>query len=134
MRGDAVADFCLQCNLALYFGPYSDFAHFGERGVITPEQVKAGLGMLVLCEGCGPIHVDDKGRCISEDCLCHGHTSPEAREVLRSAEEWLAARSGRLGPLLRLRDRFLGTPWEPGIWHELKYRWHSLWDDQGTTF
>lgn len=117
-----VADFCLQCNLEMGFGPYSDFAHFGENGTITEDQVNRGYGIPVLCEGCGPIHVDHKGRCISDDCLGHGTAS----EVLRDAETWRRRRSGPLGALWRLRDRLLGTPWEPGYVHHLRWRWHEF--------
>lgn len=123
-----MADFCLQCNLDMFFGPYSDFDHFGKSGELTADDVAKGLGMIVLCEGCGPVIVDHLGRCISEDCLCGGHRAPGQREALRRAERWLEARSGRLGPLLRLRDRLLGTPWEPGFIHGLRWRWHDFLD------
>lgn len=110
-----MADFCLQCNLDLFFGPYSDL-----DGLSTPDDTANGLYPVVLCEGCGPIQVDHIGRCVSVDCEGrHGDpaVSPGLGKAYERAARWVARRSGPLGPLLRLRDRFLGTPWEPGLIH-----------------
>lgn len=113
-----MADFCLQCNLDMHFGPYSDFDHL-------QEMYGPGTYIGVLCEGCGPTVVDLKGRCVSGDCLCAGHLSLGEREALRRAEKWVKSRSGPLGPVLRLRDRLLGTPWHPGAWHYWRWRWYD---------
>ncbi len=120
-----MADYCLQCNIDLRFGLYSDFAHYGERGQITEEEAGRGLGILTLCEGCGPIIVDHKGRCTSNDCYRNGHTDPASRERLWRAEKWLRVREGPLGSLYRLRDRLLGTPWDPGLVREWRWRWND---------
>lgn len=115
-----MADFCLQCNVDLFFGPHSDF-----DGLSTPEDTANGLYCVVLCEGCGPCQVDHTGYCVSRDCLeRHGDMAPGRSEVYRSAQRWSARRSGPLGPLLRLRDRFLGTPWDPGYCH---FPGHPAW-------
>lgn len=117
-----MADLCFQCNIDLYFGPHSDFNH-----VHKPEDppLPEGFGYLVLCEGCGPTIVDERGYCIASDCLSHhAAVPPERREVYRSAQRWVDRRSGPLGPLLRLRDRYLGTPWDPGYVH---FPGHWLW-------
>lgn len=121
-----MADYCMQCNIAMFFGPYSDFDHFGKRGQLTPEDTARGVGMLVLCEGCGPIYVDHLGRCMCKDCIENGHTG--MAETMVRVEKWLARRSGRMGWAWRVRDRFLGTPWEPGYIHEIRWRWHD-WRD-----
>jgi len=61
-----MADFCEQCAAGLDFP--NDFAGATKLG----DQM-ASLYALVLCEGCGAIQVDWRGRCISETCL-EGHT------------------------------------------------------------
>lgn len=58
-----MADFCMQCDDGLA----------GLEGITTPEDEANGLYALVICEGCGPILVDSKGNCVSEDCLQNGH-------------------------------------------------------------
>lgn len=115
-----MADFCFQCNVDLFFGPGSDFV-----GLSTPEDTANGLYCVVLCEGCGPCQVDHLGWCISRDCMSrHGDMAPVRSEVYRSVSRWQDRRSGPLGPLLRLRDRFLGSPWDPGYIH---FPGHPLW-------
>lgn len=121
-----MADFCARCSLDLYFHPEGDFAHFGKSGAITAEDVTNGMGMLVLCEGCGPTYVDHLGRCLGG--CAEQHTPPDHDEVLRRYADWLGRRRGRLGVLYRLRDRLLGTDWEPGLRHELRFRWYDFWD------
>lgn len=121
-----MADFCFQCSLMLMFGPHSDFDHFGKDGQITAEEVENGLGMLVLCEGCGPTRVDHLGRCLGGcDARWCRDADGSLPEVPRKAEEWLARRAGRLGWLLRAWDWWAGTPWEPGYWHHLRWRWYD---------
>lgn len=58
-----MADFCKQCSERLFGKDFQELA-----GLLTPEQVAAGLVASVLCEGCGPIQVDNDGRCLSVDC------------------------------------------------------------------
>jgi hypothetical protein len=88
------------------------------------DPLPKGFGYLALCEGCGPTIVDDRGHCRG-DCLCgHAAIPPERREVYESAQRWVDRRSGPLGPLLRLWDRYMGTPWEPGYRH---FPGHWLW-------
>ncbi len=58
-----MVDYCQQCVEDL-FGPSHES---GFLGLCGPEGIT-----VVLCEGCGPIAVDDKGRCVSENCL-RGH-------------------------------------------------------------
>lgn len=110
----------------MWFGPYSDFEHFGKDGHITEQEVAEGLGMPVLCEGCGPTRVDHKGRCLGDcDSQWCRDAAGNLPEVPRKAEEWLARRAGRLGWLLRLWDWWAGTPWEPGYIHHLRWRWRN---------
>jgi len=58
-----MADFCEQCAKDLDF-PYGDF-----REMTTKKEWDKGLAARVLCEGCGPIQVDLKGRCVTKNCL-----------------------------------------------------------------
>jgi hypothetical protein len=62
-----MADFCNQCAKDIGF-PLEDMAN-----ITTTDDEAYGWACLVLCEGCGPIQVDSKGNCISEDCLEKGH-------------------------------------------------------------
>ena len=60
-----MADFCNQCATELGF-PIGDLAH-SDRPKVEP-----GFGYPELCEGCGPVLVDENGYCI--DPLCdRGH-------------------------------------------------------------
>lgn len=60
-----MAEFCKQCAEEMGFEP--DFVN------LTDEQEEAaGLYACVLCETCGPIQVNRKGECISDDCFCRG--------------------------------------------------------------
>ncbi len=56
-----MADFCKQCSEEM-FGE-----DFGDLAGMAPYD-KEGLYPVVICEGCGPIQVDNEGRCISTDC------------------------------------------------------------------
>lgn len=115
-----MADFCQRCSIDLMFDPRGDFAHFGGKGGVLEFHQDRVVG--VICEGCGPTFVNHLGQCVGG--CASGHIPPEDDEVLRSVSAWLARRSGPLGPLLRLRDRYLGTPWEPGYIH---FPGHWLW-------
>lgn len=63
-----MADFCKQCSLEHFGHDFKDMA-----GLTTPEDVAIGMYAVVLCEGCGPVQVDEDGSCISEDCEKQGH-------------------------------------------------------------
>lgn len=115
-----MAEFCQRCSIDLMFGPYSDFDHFGKNGGVL--EYLPNSFVTVICEGCGITHVNRLGQCAG-GCMA-GHIPPEDDEVLRSVSRWMARRSGPLGPLLHLRDRYLGTPWEPGYVH---FPGHWLW-------
>lgn len=61
-----MADFCKQC---------ADDLGFPESDLIDPN-LRKGLYVPALCEGCGSIQVNNKGECISDDCLREGHNVP----------------------------------------------------------
>jgi len=52
-----MADFCKECSEEMFGDEIKN--DFG--GLITKKQIDEGLCMPVLCEGCGPIHVDPEG-------------------------------------------------------------------------
>lgn len=118
-----MADFCFQCSIDHYFGPYSDFNHLGEGH-------PPGTVFAVICEGCsvpGALStiVNGRGWCVDPSCRVHGRKAPpERRKVYEDASRWVERRSGRLGPVLRLWDYLWGTPWEPGLRHDWRYRYH----------
>jgi hypothetical protein len=60
-----MADFCSACSKTLFGKDYGDLA-----GLIKEEECKQGWVVGVLCEGCGPTHVDHKGVC-QGGCLYH---------------------------------------------------------------
>lgn len=63
-----MADFCQQCSIEMFGEDMKDLA-----GLIPPDKVaEPGWYALVICEGCGPIDVDNDGRCMTPDCL-HKH-------------------------------------------------------------
>lgn len=75
-----MSDFCKQCSIEklgedfrdLAFGDYennkdSQYVKFHDSVVAAGE-----YGYYVLCEGCGPIVVNDEGECIAEWCKEHG--------------------------------------------------------------
>lgn len=103
-----MADFCFQCTVDMFFTPPGDLAGLCEEGQIVN----------VICEGCGcGVWVDYEGWCVTSDCPEHGDMAPGRAEVYERAYRWWRRRSGLLGPLLRLRDRVLGSLWEPGEIH-----------------
>lgn len=61
-----MADFCRQCIKDNFQIDGSDFANM----------CNVGQYPVVLCEGCGPIQVNNKGECVSSDCLKAGHNVP----------------------------------------------------------
>lgn len=58
-----MADFCAQCSEEMGFPASGDLAN-----ITTELDWLQGLAAVVICESCGPIQVDPKGRCISKDC------------------------------------------------------------------
>lgn len=61
-----MADYCLQCIEELFGGNKSDFEGTSQ------ENWDKGLANLEICEGCGCIQVDTRGRCISDCIMGHG--------------------------------------------------------------
>jgi len=57
-----MADFCYQCSQELFPPQFwgKDF-----EGLTTVADLADGKAAVVLCEECGPIQVDDKGRCLT---------------------------------------------------------------------
>jgi hypothetical protein len=71
-----MADFCRQCTTEAGLPgtlPAGDF--FPVK--LTPEEARAGYGIPVICEGCGPTRVDHEGYCLSRDCLDPHRFYPE---------------------------------------------------------
>lgn len=66
-----MADFCKQCAIDLGF-PGSDLVY---------RNLRRGEYMPALCDECGFIQVNNKGECISSDCLCPGHHIPMDKNV-----------------------------------------------------
>ena len=58
-----MADFCQQCSIDIFGKDTEDM-----KGLSTEEDTKKELFWPVLCEDCGPTHVDHLGRCISPYC------------------------------------------------------------------
>jgi hypothetical protein len=58
-----MADFCKQCSIELFGKDFGELANLGKGRELEPDH-----GWLVLCEGCGPIYVDEEGNCLSVDC------------------------------------------------------------------
>ena len=105
-----MASFCFQCNLDMTFGPYSDF------NIVNYKSIE-------LCEGCGPIIVKN-GECVDPRCKDHAKPSESAQRVYEHGRRYMRARRGPLAPLYYLWDRVRGTPWEPGLMHEVRHWWH----------
>ena len=61
-----MADFCKQCNKEMFNMDTADFSP-PEGGVL-----EEGYGWQMLCETCGPIIVDNDGKCIAKWCEVHG--------------------------------------------------------------
>ena len=52
-----MADFCKECSIEMWGSDTGDLA-----GLITKEEVDQGMGVPVICEGCGVILVDHEGK------------------------------------------------------------------------
>lgn len=63
-----MAEFCKQCSIELFGEDYKEL-----KDITSQKDWEDGKACVVICEGCGFIQVDPKGRCISKDCLkMHG--------------------------------------------------------------
>ncbi|NCB96657.1 MAG: hypothetical protein EOM35_09505 [Negativicutes bacterium] len=51
-----MAEFCKECSIDMWGRDMKDLA-----GLVTEQEVKEGLGAVVICEGCGIIRVDHNG-------------------------------------------------------------------------
>jgi len=69
-----MADFCQQCSVEEWGQDFGDLA-----SITTLEDEAKGLYAVVICEGCGHIQVDSKGRCVSVDCI-HEHGKEKTDE------------------------------------------------------
>lgn len=58
-----MADFCAQCSVDLFGEDFGDL-----EGLTPPLYQLYNRFAVVICEGCGVIQVDTKGRCISRNC------------------------------------------------------------------
>lgn len=58
-----MADYCQQCSLEIFGEDFKELA-----GITTAENEHDKEYAVVLCEGCGPIQVDNDGVCLSVDC------------------------------------------------------------------
>ena len=63
-----MAEFCKACSIEL-FGRDTG----GLAGITTKKNEQQGRAVIVICEGCGVIQVDNEGNCISPDCQKAGH-------------------------------------------------------------
>ena len=76
-----MADFCRDCSFFMFGEDYRELA-------LAPDDPKRGTlekdhGWTVLCESCGPIIVDDEGKCLDHteaehEILNAGGTLPDA--------------------------------------------------------
>lgn len=57
-----MADFCRQCSIEEFGEDFGDHARPGE---ILPDD----RCYYVICEGCGIVGVNEKGECLTPDCL-----------------------------------------------------------------
>lgn len=56
-----MAEFCKGCSIDTFGEDFGDFA-----GLTTPEDMKNGRSVVVLCEDCGHCHVDPDGKRIGK--------------------------------------------------------------------
>jgi hypothetical protein len=78
-----MADFCHQCSLDMFGEDFGDLEGVG-KGPLGPNE-----GYPVICERCGFILVDEKGRCVECDLLPGqvGHGPRRPRTVVPLPEE-----------------------------------------------
>jgi hypothetical protein len=70
-----MADFCKQCSLVELGEDFGDLAN------LSPGDTN--YYVVALCEGCGPIVVNEHGECQSEDCI-HEHGKKEKAQEERA--------------------------------------------------
>lgn len=119
-----MSSFCTGCAILLGFEP--DFVDRDKKAMSD-----LGVHRIVLCEECGPITVDWMGWCMREDCdgtRQHGHRTEGGARVLLQHARWLERTTGPLGVLWRLRDTLLGSPYNPGLVHRWRWRYHDIRD------
>jgi hypothetical protein len=58
-----LADFCKACSVDNFGKDCKELA-----GLVDEDHITS----LVICEGCGLIHVDSNGRCVSLNCMEKG--------------------------------------------------------------
>ena len=73
-----MADFCKQCSLSEFGEDFGDL-----KGLGMGRPLPLDHGWLALCEGCGPITVNENGECMSLDCLEKGHQAHGLKEVTK---------------------------------------------------
>ena len=61
-----MADFCKKCSIRMFGSDFGDLKGLCDEGYTTR----------VICEGCGPVHVDHEGVCKIEDCKACNPTPP----------------------------------------------------------
>ena len=66
-----MADFCRQCSIELFDNDYENL-----KGLTSARGTAKGEYASVLCEGCGFIHVESDGNCVSSECKKAGHNVP----------------------------------------------------------
>lgn len=66
-----MADFCKQCSIQLFGQDYKELA-----GLISEEEVKKGMGAVVICEGCGFVLVNHLGECLGGEACQENHKPP----------------------------------------------------------
>lgn len=59
-----MADLCRQCSIETWGKDVKDLCALGKGKPLAP-----GYGWSVICEGCGPTLVDNRGVCISNKCI-----------------------------------------------------------------
>ena len=65
-----MAEWCKQCSDEMFGEEHKEYETYD-------EPVKPGYHYPLLCEGCGPTGVNEKGECINPNCKKHG----EKREI-----------------------------------------------------
>ena len=61
-----MSDFCKQCSIKIFGEDNQDLKGLGDG-----KELSKDCGWQALCEGCGPIVVNDEGECIANWCNDH---------------------------------------------------------------
>jgi len=62
-----MTDFCSECSVELFGEDFKQLTNLGNGKPLLPD-----YGWPALCEGCGPVLVDDCGKCLGK-CLNKTH-------------------------------------------------------------